>query len=104
VFDFDNAGLADPSGELAAVLVEYADADRGRAAALREAYEAVGGPGRVESPADFAMPVAQLGHIVVEACSRWLASTNDDDRADNEAWVREYLDRPLTRPVIESLL
>ena len=26
------------------------------------------------------------------------------DRADNEAWVREYLDRPLTRQGIEALL
>jgi hypothetical protein len=50
------------------------------------------------------MPIAQLAHIAEEGCRRWLAATTDDDRADNEAWVREYLDRPLTRNVIASLL
>ena len=104
VFDFDNAGLADPSQELAAVLVEYATADPPRAAAIRAAYAEAGGPGRVESPMDFAMPIAQLSHIVEEGCRRWLASTTDAERADNEGWVREFIDRPLTREVIESLL
>jgi Ser/Thr protein kinase RdoA (MazF antagonist) len=104
VFDFDNAGLADPSQELAAVLVEYASDDAQRARAIRAAYAEAGGPRRVERPADFAMPVAQLGHILEEGCRRWLAATTDVERADNEAWVREFLDRPLTRAVIESLL
>jgi len=27
-----------------------------------------------------------------------------EDRADNEVWVREFLDRPLTTRVIEALL
>jgi hypothetical protein len=35
---------------------------------------------------------------------RWLAATTDAGRADNEGWVREFLDRPLTRSVIEALL
>ena len=50
------------------------------------------------------MPIAQLLHIVDEGCRRWLAATADEDRADNEAWVREFLDRPLTRQVIDALL
>jgi Ser/Thr protein kinase RdoA (MazF antagonist) len=104
VFDFDNAGLADPSQELAAVLVEYAGTDPARAPVIRGAYAEAGGPGRAERPTDFAMPIAQLAHIAEEGCRRWLAATTDDDRADNEAWVREYLDRPLTRNVIASLL
>lgn len=104
VFDFDNAGLADPSRELAAVLVEYAGWDRVRAGELRDAYAAAGGPGRVETPADFSMVIAQLHHIVQEACRRWLASSTDEERADNEGWVREYLDRPLSRTQIEALL
>jgi Ser/Thr protein kinase RdoA (MazF antagonist) len=104
VFDFDNAGLADPSQELAAVLVEYAGTSTARAAAIRDAYAEAGGPGRVERPQDFAMPVAQLSHIVEEGCRRWLAASTDADRADNEAWVREFLDRPLTREVIDALL
>ena len=104
VFDFDNAGLADPSRELAAVLVEYAGADRSRARRLRDAYADAGGPGRVEAPRDFSMVIAQLHHIADEACRRWLASTTDEDRADNEAWAREYLDRPVTRALIRDLL
>jgi Ser/Thr protein kinase RdoA (MazF antagonist) len=104
VFDFDNSGLADPSQELAQVLVEYATTDPGRAPVIRAAYAEAGGPGGVERPADFAMPIAQLTHIVAEGCRRWLIATTDADRADNEAWVREFLDRPLTRTVIDELL
>ena len=47
VFDFDNAGLADPSQELALILVEYG-AEPGRAGLVRAAYAEAGGPGRVE--------------------------------------------------------
>ena len=104
VFDFDNAGLADPSQELAQVLVEYATTDPRKAPVIRAAYREAGGPGRVERPADFAMPIAQLAHIVEEGCRRWLIATTDADRIDNESWVREFLDRPLTRTVIEELL
>ena len=57
VFDFDNAGLADPSQELAMILVE--------------------------------------------GCRRRLTATTDDQRSDSKGWVREFLDRPLTRTVIE---
>jgi Ser/Thr protein kinase RdoA (MazF antagonist) len=103
VFDFDEAGLADPSQELALILVEYC-ADPGRARIIRAAYEAAGGPGRVESPTDFAMPIAQLSHILAEGCRRWLTATTDDQRSDNEGWVREFIDRPLTRNLIEALL
>ncbi|HET9614624.1 MAG TPA: aminoglycoside phosphotransferase family protein, partial [Candidatus Limnocylindrales bacterium] len=104
VFDFDNAGLADPSQELAAVLVEHAGADSARARAIRSAYEAAGGPGRVRRPTDFGMAVAQLCHILETGCRRWLRATTDADRAENEAWVREFLDRPIDRNLIESLL
>jgi aminoglycoside phosphotransferase (APT) family kinase protein len=104
VFDFDNAGLADPTQELAAILVEYAGDDRDRAAAIQAAYADAGGPGRVERPTDFAMPIAQLAHIAEEGCRRWLAALTDHDRADNEGWVREYLDRPISRALIETLL
>jgi Ser/Thr protein kinase RdoA (MazF antagonist) len=104
VFDFDNAGLADPSQELALILVEYCATDPSRPTAIRAAYAEAGGPGRVEGPRDFAMPIAQLAHIVAEGCRRWLIATTDAERADNEAWVREFIDRPLTRTVIEALL
>jgi len=104
VFDFDNAGLADPSQELACVLVEYAGDDPTRARAIRDAYATAGGPGRVENPMDFSMAIAQLTHILEEGCRRWLVARTDADRAENEAWVHEYLDRPLTRGGIEALL
>jgi len=104
VFDFDNSGLADPAQELALVLVEYATTDPSRAPLIRAAYEAAGGPGRVEGPRDFAMPIAQLGHIVEAGCRRWLLAGTAAARADNEGWVREFLDRPLTRRVIDALL
>jgi Ser/Thr protein kinase RdoA (MazF antagonist) len=104
VIDFDNAGPADHAQELALVLVEFADGDAGRAMSIREAYAAAGGPGLVRSPADFAMPIAQVAHIVETGCRRWLAATTDAGRADNEAWVREYLERPLTRAKIEAML
>jgi hypothetical protein len=103
VFDFDNAGLADPSQELALILVEYC-ADPARARIIRAAYEEAGGPGRIEDPTDFAMSIAQLSHILAEGCRRWLMATTDDQRSDNEGWVREFVDRPLTRSVIEALL
>ena len=104
MFDFDNAGLADPSQELALILVEFGGNDGTRARSIQAAYGDAGGPGRVEGPRDFAMPIAQLAHIVVEGCRRWLASTNDVERASNDAWVREFTDRPLTRDAIERLL
>ena len=103
VFDFDNAGLADPSQELALILVEFGK-EPGRAAVIRAAYAEAGGPGRVERPADFAMPIAQLSHILAEGCRRWLAATTDAERGDNEGWVREFLDQPLTLNAIEALL
>ena len=55
-------------------------------------------------PRDFAMPIAQLSHIVEEGCRRWLTATTDEERADNEGWVREFIDRPLTRDLIDRLL
>ncbi len=104
LIDFDDAGLADPSQELALILVEFADPDPTRARVIREAYAEAGGPGRILGPTDFAMPVAALCHIVETGCRQWLAASTDDDRDDNEAWVREFLERPLTREAIERLL
>ncbi|HEY7969522.1 MAG TPA: phosphotransferase [Candidatus Limnocylindrales bacterium] len=104
VFDFDDAGLADPSQELACVLVEYAGSDPSRARAIRDAYAEAGGPGSVQTPTDFSMAIAQLTHILEEGFRRWLVAGTDADRDDNEAWVREYLDRPLSRDGIDALL
>ena len=45
VFDFDNAGLADPSQELALILVEFGGDDGTRSRAIQSAYADAGGPG-----------------------------------------------------------
>ena len=71
---------------------------------MRAAYRDAGGPGLVETLQDFAMAIAQQGHITELGCRRWLAAASDEDRADNEAWVREFIDRPMTRAVVEALL
>ncbi len=104
LIDFDDAGHADPSQELALILVEFADPDPVRARVIRDAYADAGGPGRILGPTDFAMPVAALCHIVETGCRQWLAATTDRDRADNEGWVHEFLERPLTREAIERLI
>jgi hypothetical protein len=104
LIDFDDAGLADPAQELALILVEFADRDPARAVLIREAYAEAGGPGRILGLTDFAMPIAALCHILETGCRQWLAATTDDERADNEGWVREFLERPLSRDAIECLL
>ena len=104
VIDWDNCGLADPSHELAVVLFEFSGGNPERARTLHEAYLGSGGPGAVDGSGDFSMAIAQLGHIGEEAARRWLASETEADRAENEAWFREFVDRPLTRVVIDELL
>ena len=71
---------------------------------MKAAYRDAGGPGLVETRQDFAMAIAQQGHITELGCRRWLAASTDEVRADNEAWVREFIDRPMTRAVVEALL
>lgn len=105
IIDWHDSGPADPSGELATVLFEFASADGARAAALHEAYAAAGGPGRVERLEDFSMVIAQLGHILEIACRRWLtASASADVRVLNEARIGEFLAKPLDHRLIERLL
>jgi Ser/Thr protein kinase RdoA (MazF antagonist) len=104
VIDWDNCGLADPSRELAAVLFEFAGGSGDRARTLHEAYLDAGGPGAVDGREDFSMAIAQLGHIGETAARRWLGADTEADREDNESWFREFVDRPLTRTVIDELL
>jgi Ser/Thr protein kinase RdoA (MazF antagonist) len=104
LIDWDNAGDADPSGELALILFEYCRGDAGRARDLHEAYGEAGGPGRVGAPSDFSMPIAQLNHIGERACGLWLAATNEDDRARAASLVDEFVGEALTRSVIVELL
>jgi Ser/Thr protein kinase RdoA (MazF antagonist) len=104
LIDWDNAGDADPSGELALILFEYCRGDAGRARNLHEAYGEAGGPGRVAAPSDFSMPIAQLNHIGERACGLWLAATDEDARARAASLVDEFVGVPLTRNVIAELL
>jgi Phosphotransferase enzyme family len=104
VIDWENAGLADPSQELAVVLFEYAGADVGRARALCDAYVEGGGPGRIRDRGSFAMAVAQLGHIAEWALERWLAAGTPAERQRLEALIGEVLERPLTNAGIDRLV
>jgi Ser/Thr protein kinase RdoA (MazF antagonist) len=105
VIDWDNFGLADPTHELAALLYEFAFRDPQRARALHDAYRAAGGPGRVHRRGHFSMAIAQLGHLNELSCERWLdPATSDLDRERNAARFGEFVDRPLTRDVIDELL
>ena len=50
------------------------------------------------------MLIAQTGHIAQIGCERWLAATTEEDRADNAAWVDEFLDEPVTLETVEAIL
>lgn len=104
IFDWENAGAASPSQELGVAAYEYGVGDPARIRALYGSYVEAGGPGRLREPADLTMLVAQLSHILQIGCERWLSATSDEDRADNEHWVAEFLDDPVTAPVVEGLL
>ena len=104
LIDWDNAGRADPSGELALILFEFARGHAGRARALHSAYREADGPGRVSRPGDFTMPIAQLAHIGERQCALWLTAATDEARDRAGAGAREFVDEPLTREVIRDLL
>lgn len=104
VLDWENAGPGNPSQELACVLFDFGLGDQRRMRDLYAAYVDAGGPGRITRPGDCTVLVAQLGHIAVLGCERWLASTTEDERAHTEAWVREYVDEPVTPAVVDAIL
>lgn len=104
IYDWENAGAASPSQELGVAAYEYGVGDPARIRALHQSYVDAGGPGRLRDPGDLTMMSAQLAHILQIGCERWLSATSDADRADNELWVREFLDDPVTVPVVEGLL
>ncbi|MGD9960897.1 phosphotransferase enzyme family protein [Nocardioides sp.] len=104
VLDWENAGAADPRQELGMVVYEYGCGEPERMRELYDAYVAAGGPGRLDAPGDLTMLVATLGHIAEEGCRRWLAADTDAARADNAAWVAEFLDDPVTVATVEHLL
>lgn len=104
VIDFENAGPADPSQELAMVLYEFGDDDPARARDLYAAYLAEGGPGRITRLGNFTMLIAESAHIGHYAASRWIGETDDVERKRLEAWFRELLDDPVILPRLERIL
>jgi Ser/Thr protein kinase RdoA (MazF antagonist) len=104
VLDWENSGPGDPAGELGVVLFEFGQGDPDRMGELLTSYADAGGPARLQSTGDLTMLIAQSGHIARTGCERWLAATTDEDRADNEAWVDEFLNQPVTVATVEAIL
>jgi aminoglycoside phosphotransferase (APT) family kinase protein len=102
VIDWENSGLADPTQELAVVVIEFAGGDIARARTLYDAYRDAGGPGRLLRPGQFSMAIAQLGHLGELACRLWLDPTQD--RARCSARIEEFLGEPITRALIRRIL
>ncbi len=104
VLDWENSGPGDPAGELGVVLFEFGQGDPDRMRDLFASYVEAGGPARLRAPGDLTMLVAQAGHIAQIGCERWLKATTDEERADNAAWVGEFLDEPVTVATVEAIL
>ncbi|WP_151084413.1 phosphotransferase enzyme family protein [Nocardioides cynanchi] len=104
VIDFDNAGPGDPAREVAMLVVEFGQGDPRRQRLLYDAYRDAGGPGRVTSPEDLALTVAQLHHIGHRHIRMWLAARDSESRARSLAGVEEFLGQPLLLPDVERLV
>ncbi len=104
VLDWENSGPGDPAGELGVVLFEFGLGDPDRMRDLFASYVEAGGPARLRTPGDLTMLIAQAGHIAQIGCERWLKATTDEARADNAAWVGEFLDEPVTVATVEAIL
>lgn len=104
VIDFENAGAADPSRELAMVLFEFGRTDVSRLRVLYDAYREAGGPGRVAGRETFAMTVAQLHHIGHRHLTMWIGARDPEARARSRAGVEEFLGDPLLLSDVDRLL
>ena len=109
LIDFDNAGPADPSREIAMVAYEFGrgefdEGDPARQRAVYDAYVAAGGPGRVRDRSDLALTVAQLHHIGHRHLTMWLAARDAEARARSLAGVEEFLGEPLLLGDIDRLV
>jgi Ser/Thr protein kinase RdoA (MazF antagonist) len=102
--DWENSGPGDVNGELGCALFEYGLGEPDRMRTLYAAYVDAGGPGRLADRGDLTMLVAQLGNIARVGCERWLTSSTDQERAGNAAWVREFLDEPVTVESVDRIL
>jgi len=104
VLDWENSGAGSPAQELAVAAFEFGCGDPARIGALYASYVEAGGPGRLEQPSDLTMLIAQTGHIAQIGCERWLSAETDADRADNAAWVGEFLAEPVTVETVRAIL
>ena len=104
VIDFDNAGPAEPTRELAMVLFEFARTGRNRLHALVAAYEEAGGSGRVSRAEDFGVTIAQLHHIGRHQVLGWLHARDPEARARAHAGVEEFVGDPFRVGDVERLL
>ncbi|MFZ0160337.1 MAG: aminoglycoside phosphotransferase family protein, partial [Kineosporiaceae bacterium] len=104
VLDWEDSGPGSPAQELMAVVFEFGRGDPDRMRELYAAYLAAGGPGRLTSPGDATMLLAQTAHLAMTGCRRWLAASTDAQREDNAAWVGEFLDEPVTIETIDAIL
>jgi Ser/Thr protein kinase RdoA (MazF antagonist) len=109
LIDFDNAGPADPSREIAMVVYEFGrgghnEGDPARQRALYDAYLDAGGPGRIRGRGDLALTVAQIHHIGHRHLTMWLGARDDEARARSLAGIEEFLDEPLLLDHVERLV
>jgi hypothetical protein len=104
VIDFDNAGPADPSREVAMVVFEFGQGDATRQRRIYDAYRDAGGAGRITSRADCALTVAQLHHIGHRHLRMWLGGRDSESRARSLAGVAEFLEAPFLLPDADRLL
>jgi len=105
VIDWEDCGPADPTYELACVLVEFGGGDPARLRAINDSYRDSGGPGRVTRRGDFSMLIAQLGHICEIGCRDWLdPAARSTDREHSAERFTEFVERPYTRASLELIL
>jgi hypothetical protein len=104
VIDWDNAGPAEATQELAMVVVGFCLGQPHRVRPLYDAYLDAGGPGRITAPGDFTMVLAQFGHFAVDAAQGWMDSTHPERQDRYEAWFREGWEQPFGREEIAGIL
>ncbi len=104
VIDFDNAGPADPTREVAMLLFEVGQGNAERQQRLHEAYLTAGGTGRVTAREHFGMTVAQLHHIGHRHLTMWVAARDPEARARSLAGVEEFLAEPFLLADVDRLV
>ena len=105
VFDWDNAGPADPAQELGVLVFEFGLDDPVRIRALYDGYLAAGGPGRIRRTADLTMLIAQVGHFYELAIAAYLRpDAGEQDHAYADSRLDELEERPLTVSTVEQIV